>query len=205
LIAAGSQQMMTSHGLGALAAALIAAGAVVAGGLLTSVPPFLLERSRRKREDSERQEKEERDWREASRLLLAELSEIDQAIQHSVRSKLTWPLSRQLPANAWQEYRGALASQPELPLWRFVSGAYNAANSANWKVIELAHEFETDGPVHLDDSKWLRTPFRSVRTAMEELDKALPGSKGAYAYTGYVSIEELEQELWPPTPSSGSV
>jgi hypothetical protein len=50
--------------------------------------------------------------------------------------------------------------------------------------------------VQFEDKEWLREPFRTVRQAMAELDNLIGPSAGVFTYTGHVSIDELELELF---------
>lgn len=69
-----------------------------------------------------------------------------------------------------------------------------------------AREFETNGAVHFADKEWLREPFRSVRLAMEELETAAPEPRaGIFTYTGRVSIDELEADLFGKSSPFGQL
>jgi len=136
--------------------------------------------------------------RQAARLVLAELSEIEGMLRRTIRSGLTWGSGdRQLPAFAWETYRSVLALHLPQESWRWVAGAYDDVNTANWHVIELEREFGKPGPIHFEDTEWLRGPFRAVWVAMEQLERVIGPHGGVYTYTGRVSLEELEAELWP--------
>jgi hypothetical protein len=133
-------------GVSAYGAALIAALAAILGGLLTAGSSILIEWLRGRRERRTQTERDKRELRLAARLVLAELSEISQAIKHTARSLQTWRNDRPLPAFAWREYRAVLAAHLPLEAWRWVESAYNEANEINWRVVEMNQEYETQGP-----------------------------------------------------------
>jgi hypothetical protein len=201
--------------IGPVGAALIGAGGAVIGGCLTSGSNLLIERSRAKRDETANAAREDADLREAGRLVLEELAEVDGALQQAVRTGFTWPADRQLPAFAWSEHRAVLARHLPLPSWRWVGAAYTSANEANWRVVQLQRDavrlhrqsgmkftpFHSEGDVEgaavqFEDKEWLREPFRTVRQAMAELDNLIGPSAGVFTYTGHVSIDELELELF---------
>jgi hypothetical protein len=188
--------VFASGSVSAYGAALIAGLSAIVGGAITAGSNLLVEARRRKHDVESLATREQRDLRQATRLVLAELAEVDQAIRHSARSHLTWPLERQLPGFAWKEYRGTLAVHLPLHAWRWVESAYDEANGLNWRVIEFAREASTEGPVHRADVEWLRAPFRTIRHAMGELEQALGEPRGAFGYTGYASIDELEADAF---------
>jgi hypothetical protein len=183
--------------------ALIAAGGAIVGGILTSGSSLLIERSRGNREKKANAAREEADLREAGRLVLEELAEIDSALQQAIRTGFTWPADRQLPAFAWREHRTVLARHLPLPSWRWVGAAYTSANEANWHVSQLQREATdaaVNAAVHFVDKEWLREPLRTVRQAMAEVDNLIGPRAGAFTYTGHVGIDELEAELFGDEP-----
>jgi hypothetical protein len=190
------------NNIGAYDAALIGAVGAVIGGVLTAGSNLLIETTRRRADRRAARDRDSRELRKATRLVLEELSEIDRTIQDAAKTQLTWPSQdRQLPAFAWREYRGILATHVVDEAWRWVAAAYEEANSLNWRVIELERELDTTTAAHFADKEWLRQPLRAVRAAMEKLEEAIGPHGGAFAYTGYVSTEELEAALFD-TPGS---
>lgn len=65
-------------------------------------------------------------------------------------------------------------------------------------MIEKNREFESDEPVHFASNEWLRDPFRTMYHAMSELEQSLGEPRGAFGYTGYAEIEDLEEGIWKP-------
>jgi hypothetical protein len=182
----------------AYGAAIIAGVSAVTGGALTAGANLWAETLHRRREDERDAQRDKREVRQATRLVLAELAEISGAIRQTAKSHLTWREDRPLPAFAWREYRAILASHLPLHAWRWVEMAYNDANALNWRVMEMNREVESEGPAHFIESEWLRDPFRTTRHAMQELEVALGDPRGAFGYTGYASIEDLEEGVWEP-------
>jgi hypothetical protein len=178
--------------------AIIAAVSAVVGGALSAGANLLAEARRSGRETQREADRAQRELRQATRLVLAELTEISAAITQSAKSHMTWRNERQLPAFAWREYRATLAATVAPGTWRWVEMAYNEGNALNWQMIERNAEFESDEPVHFADNEWLREPFRTIRYAMQELEVALGDPKGIYGYTGYRSVEEMEEGIWKP-------
>ena len=167
------------------------------GGLLTAGSNLLIEGLRHKQGRQDQEERDQRELRQASRLVLAELSEVSQTIRQTAKSKLTWRNDRQLPAFAWREYRAILAAHLPMSAWRWVEAAYDEANGLNWRVIGMNSKFEGGtGPVHFNDNEWLREPFRTLHQAMSELEVALGEDRGAFGYTGYADLDDLEAGIW---------
>ena len=192
---------MADVGVSPYGAAIIAGVSAVIGGLLTAGSNLAVEALRRRQQRESQAERDERELRQATRLVLAELAEIGQAIKQTAKSHLTWRSDRLLPAFAWREYRAILAAHLPLQAWRWVETAYNEANGLNWRVLEKNREFKSDGPIHFIDNEWLRDPFRTVHHAMAELEQALGDARGVFGYTGYASVEELEEGVWEPKPN----
>jgi hypothetical protein len=187
-------------GVSAVGGAIIAGVAAIIGGVLTAGSNLVVERLRRRQERESQAERDRRELRQATRVVLAELAEISQAIKHTAESQQTWRNDRSLPAFAWREYRAILASHLPLHAWRWVESAYNVANELNWRVMEINREYESGGPIAFIEREWLRGPFRTVRQAMAELELALGEARGAFGYTGYASVEDLEAGVWEPLP-----
>lgn len=185
--------------VGAYGAAIIAGVSLVVGGALTAGASLRAEGRRSRREDERDEERKQRELRQATRLVLAELGEISGAIEQTATSRLTWRNDRPLPAFAWREYRAILAATLPLDAWRWVEFAYQEANALNWRVMEMNREFQSDGPVHFVENEWLRPGFRTTRQAMQALEAALGEPQGgAFGYTGYATIEDLEEGVWEP-------
>ena len=187
--------MILVDSVSAYGAAVIAGVAAVIGGLLAAGSNLLVEWQRGGRADKEQAERDQRELRQATRLVLAELSEASTAIRHAAKSHLTWPQNRQLPAFAWREYRVVLAAHLPIAAWRWVQMAYDNTNALNWRVIEMGQEFNTTGPVHFIENEWLRRPFETVHQAMSELEVALGETRGIYGYSGYVTVEDRRRDL----------
>jgi hypothetical protein len=184
--------------VGPYGVAIIGAVAAVIGGVLAAGSNLLATWISRRHQDRSDQRRVESELRQSARLILEELSEIEQAIQSTAKTQLTWRSGdRQLPAFAWGDHRHVLAAQVPDETWRWVAAAYRSVNELNWHVIELQREFQTDGPVAFTDKSWLQQPFRTIRSAIEQLDGLVGPKAGIYAYSGYVGTEELEELLWP--------
>jgi hypothetical protein len=184
--------------VGPYGVAIISAVAAVIGGALAAGSNLLATSFSRRHQDEAEQRRAESELRQAARLILEELAEVEQAIQSTAKTQLTWRSGeRQLPAFAWSDHRHVLAAQVPDDAWRLVAAAYRSVNELNWHVIGLQREFKTDGPVHFIDKSWLQQPFRTIRVAIERLDDLVGPKAGIYAYSGYVSTEELEELLWP--------
>jgi hypothetical protein len=179
-------------------AAIIAGAAAIVGGVLTGGSNLLVEARRRRHERAREAQRDQRELRQATRLVLAELAEISGSIKQTAKSRLTWGNDRELPEFAWREYRAILAAHLPLHAWRWVESAYNEANSLNWRVMQMNREFESEEPVHFIENEWLRDPFRTVQRAMAELEGALGDPRGAFGYTGYADPEQLEEGIWEP-------
>jgi hypothetical protein len=194
--------VLAASEVGPYGAAVIAGVAAVVGGLLTAGSNLGVETLRRRDERSARAERDKRELRQATRLLLTELAEIGQAIRQCAKSHLTWPNDRQLPNFAWREYRAILAAHLPLHAWRWVESAYSEANELNWTVLEVNAAYDRNGATSFGDNEWLRQPFRTVNHAMAELERTLDEPRGAFGYTGYASIEDLEDGVWVPQPAA---
>jgi hypothetical protein len=88
------------------AAALIGAIGAIIGGLLTSGTTLLIESRRRRSEKQGHKQLEERELRQAIRLVLSELEEIDYAMRDLVRSTRV-NRDKRLPAFAWAEHKSS--------------------------------------------------------------------------------------------------
>jgi hypothetical protein len=192
--------MGVQGGVSAYGAAIIAGAAAVVGGLLTAGSNLVIEALRRRQQRATQAEQDRRELRQATRLVLAELAEISQAIMQTAKSHLTWRSDRPLPASAWREYSPILAAHLPISAWRWVEGAYQGANGLNWRVMEMNREFESEGPVHFIENDWLRDSFRTLHSAMAELEQSLGEARGVFGYTGYATVEELEEGIWEPRP-----
>jgi hypothetical protein len=183
-------------GVSPYGAAIIAGVAAVIGGVLTAGSNLAVEALRRRQQRETQRERDQRELRQATRLVLAELLEIALTIRETAKSRLTWGSDHPLPAFAWREYRAILAAYLPISAWRWVEAAYQDANGLNWHVMEMQREFKTDGPVHFIEHEWLRQPFAACHLAISELEQALDEPSGIYGYSGYASPEELEEEIW---------
>jgi hypothetical protein len=184
--------VLAAGSVGAYAAALIAAGSAVVGGLLTAGSNLLIEGRRRKHQDEAARAHELVELRQATRLVLAELAEIVQTIRHVARSQRVWPRERRLPASAWEEYRAVLASGLPFSTWRWVSAAYDLAKEVNLDVVEREEQ-----PRDAVDVEWLRQPFRTAYHAIEELESSLGESEDPFfSYRGRRTLDELEVEAF---------
>lgn len=183
-------------GVSAYGAAIIAGAAAIVGGLLTAGSNLFAESLRRRQAQRAQAERDQRELRQATRLVLSELLEIRHTIQRAARTHVTWENSRPLPGFAWREYRAILAAHLPISAWRWVLWAYQDANALNWHVADVNRKSETEGPVHFDDKEWLRDSFRTTYRAMAELEDALGEPRGAFGYTGYADVEDLEEGVW---------
>ena len=190
--------------MSAYGAAIIAGVSAIAGGALTAGANLWAEARRGLRDDARNEERNKRELRQATRLVLAELAEIRGAIKQTAKSHLTWRTDRPLPAFAWREYRAILAATLPLHAWRWVESAYQDADGLNWRVMEMNREFDSEGPVRFVENQWLRDAFRTTHQAMQELEVSLGDARGAYGYTGYATVDELEEGVWEPRPEVGS-
>lgn len=198
-------RLLADSGLSAYGAAIIAGAAALLGGLLTAGSTLGAEALRRGQDRKRQAERDQRELRQATRLVLAELAEIKGAIQQSAKSRLTWRNDRPLPAFAWREYGPVLAAHLPISSWRWVEMAYQEANRLNWSVMEMNREYKSDGPVAFIEKEWLRQAFRTLHQAMGELEVALGEPRGAFGYTGYASVQELEIGTWEPLPDEMEV
>lgn len=196
--------VLADAGVSAYGAAIIAGVAAVIGGVLTAGSNLAVEALRRRQQRESQAERDQRELRQATRLVLAELAEISQTIKQTAKSHFTWRSDQPLPAIAWREYRAILAAHLPLHAWRWVEGAYNDANALNLRVIGMNREFDTEGPVHFIENEWLRNSFRNVYHAMSELERALGDARGVFGYTGYASVEDIEEGVWESRPDSGA-
>jgi hypothetical protein len=188
--------VIADTGLDPYAAAIIGAAAAVIGGLIAAGSNLVVEGRRRRGEREAQAAKDARELRQATRVVLTEVAEINQAIRTTATSLTTWENERGLPAYAWREYRAILAAYLPVDAWRRVEQAYNSANALNWQAIEMNREFGSDGPIAFVDNEWLRGPFEVTHDAMEALERALGEAVGAFGYTGYASVEELGEGIW---------
>jgi hypothetical protein len=188
--------VLGSASVSAYGAAIIAGVAAIIGGVLTAGSNLLIESRRNRQQRQERAERDQRELRQATRLVLAELAEIRNLIERTATSRITWGADRQLPAYAWREYRAILAAHLPLHAWRWVGAAYDEANALNWRVLDMQTESDSRSPVHFIENEWLRRWFRNVHSAMGELERALGDARGAFGFTGYATIEELERGIW---------
>jgi hypothetical protein len=183
---------MVMGSVGPYAAALIAAGSAVVGGLLTAGSNLLIEERRRKHAVEAVQAGEQVELRRATRLILAELDEITLTIRHIARSRSGWSSDTRLPSSAWDEYGAVLAARVPLSTWRWIARAYRLAKDVNQKIAEREQEPTDDA-----DVEWLRQPLRTAYRTMEELESVLGESKDRlYSYRGDKSLDELEAEAF---------
>jgi hypothetical protein len=172
--------LLADAGVSPYGAAIIAGVAAIVGGVIVAGSNLAVEALRRRQQRESQAELDQRELRQATRLVLAELAEISHAISETAKSRFTWRNDRPLPAFAWREYRAILAAHLPISAWRWVESAYQAANALNWHVAEMNRELESDGPIHFIENEWLRDPFRTLQQAMEELEGALGDARGAF-------------------------
>ena len=150
--------------------------------------------SQRKHERRLQAERDERERKQAVRVVLEELSEIEKMLLRSAATQLTWKSDdRQLPAGAWARYRDTLAVHVSDEAWRLVAHAYHRANETNWHVIELEKEYRGRGPdVHFLGRGVVQGDIRRrPHQAMESLERTLGPRGGIYTYTGQATAEEI--------------
>jgi hypothetical protein len=189
-------------GVSPYGAAIIAGVAAVIGGVLAAGSNLAAEALRRRQHRETQRERDERELRQATRLVLTELLEIGLTIRETAKSRLTWGSDRPLPAFAWREYRAILAAHLPISAWRWVEAAYQDVNVLNWRVMEMQREFETEGPVHFIENEWLREPFRAFHFATAELEQALDEPRGIMVTAGTQAWRTLKKEFGSREPTN---
>jgi hypothetical protein len=183
-----------------LAAALIGAGGVVFGGVLTTSGQLLIERGRAKRERQAEERRHARELRLAVRLVMEELAEALSLVEAAARSGRYWVGPRQLPTDTWNRYRTDIAAAIEASLdWRRITAAYDAINNLNWVVGHRRHTSRdvsghTEG-FRTDPQDQLRDVWMSLRLAIETLEATLSITGEASRVVG--EREALARQLWP--------
>lgn len=103
---------MLGAGVSPYGAAIIAGAAAVIGGLLTGGSNLAVDALRRRQERARHAERDQRELRQATRLVLVELAEIRQGIEQTAKSQMTWRNDRPLPTSAWREVRAGSCAPP---------------------------------------------------------------------------------------------
>jgi hypothetical protein len=177
---------------------------VLIGAAVTLATTFGLEAWRTRLRAEEVAQSREEALRQALRLVLVELDEIDGAIREAASVGAYWTermAGRELPTGTWNTYREVLAVRLDPHPWRLVAAAFDVANDLNWRLRagKLARPPE---------SQALRIVWRTVRAAINELEP-LVGRHGEYEpgtsheYPEEFSIEEIvfgTDQVDLPTP-----
>lgn len=169
---------------------------VLIGAAVALSTTFGLEWWRNRRLVQEAADEQSRAIRQAIRLVLAELDEIDSVIREAASVGAYWTermAGRELPTGTWNTYRDTLAVHLDPHPWRLVAGAFAVANDLNWRLRagKLARPPE---------SKVLLAAWRSVRAAMVVLEPLMGQEQGAFGYSGYADEEDLERDIFGPRP-----
>lgn len=195
--------MHTSADLTPAAGALIAAAAVLGGGIVTAVASVWLDSRRAKREREAAEEHERRQLRLATRLVIEELADSMNLLEEAVRTKAYWPAPRQLSTEVWNEYRVVLAEHVESPFsWRVVTSAFDEVNRLNWLVglrARQAHPVSgTQQSVESKNEDQTRQAWRSMRAGIGELERLILVMGPASRMLGEPG--DVEAKLWPGVP-----
>ena len=144
-------------------------GALV-GGAITAGSNLLIEWLRRRHEQDREGERDSRELRQAVRLVLSELEEIDYAIRQVVRSGVWGPPEKQLPAFAWADHRSIFAAQLDPDVWLSVASAYREENELNWHIRWRERLIPVRGwSLDNQEKARFREPWLAVRGAQQAL------------------------------------
>lgn len=116
-------------------------GAVIGGGAVSS-SNIGLEMYRTRRDRTREAHREQREARQAARLIAQELRSGRRLILSAQeRGYFTWqPPERRLPAAAWTEHRAISAGQAPNADWAAISLAYTEFDRLNWLVLDVLSE-----------------------------------------------------------------
>jgi len=181
-------------------------GAVIGGGL-TAGSNLVLETIRGRRRRRSAADERQMEGRQAARLVLEELADIESTVRHAVKDEVFWAVPRELPAATWNRYQPTLAVlfDAEPLSWRSISHAYREANDVNW-TVSRRRQRALDGAMLADmtlspeEGTQLRRLFRSTWQAIEVLEHVTGPWDGA-GRAGYLSPEETEREVLGPDPA----
>jgi hypothetical protein len=184
-------------------AALIGAIGALIGGALTSGTTLLVDWRRRRSEKQGQKQREDRELRQAIRLVLSELEEIDYAMRDLVRSTKLNP-DKRLPAYAWAEHKSILAVHLDDGVWASVTSAYREENDLNWR-LAAPRLLGTRSVLNEQEKKWVRPPWLAVRGAQQALgpliepsqEKAKGKVRAHQEVTG-----KVDKDLWPQADAS---
>jgi hypothetical protein len=183
-----------------LVAAVIGAGGVVFGGVLTTSGQLIVERGRARRERDAGRQKELLELRLAARLVVEELAECAALIEKAAETGRYWRAPRQLPAGSWDEYRTDIAvALDSAAEWRKVTTAYDATTNLNWTVEHRRNTDQTldsasQGPF-VKPEEQMRAVWRSIQEAIGALEHTIhTDSEGARFDPDF---REHEGALWP--------
>jgi hypothetical protein len=179
--------------------AVIGAGAVVAGVVLTLSGQLLIEGLRAKREREAEERREARELRLAARLVMEELAEAMSLIEAAARTRRYWVPPRLMPTQTWTDYRTELAAAITSPVdWRSITAGYDSINNLNWNVAHRRNTNQTvDGArlgVFVKAEDETRQAWLAVWTAIEALEETLQVSGPAARLTR--ARRGGEQGLW---------
>jgi hypothetical protein len=172
---------------------------VLFGSAISLLSTFGLEAWRDRQRHEESEEKGEQSVRQAVRLVVLELSDIDLAIRESVSLREYWVKRLPgwtLPTDTWNKYRDVLALHLPPEPWRLVAEGFGFANELNWRL-----RAKTLAPPQ--DSEGVRLAWRAARRAIVQLHPYL-GETGSYGYAGYKGEGELERSVWGDVSEDGA-
>jgi hypothetical protein len=175
--------------VGPYATALIAAGGVLVGGIITALSNLVIERQRRKQVDEARDAENSRELRQAVRIVLEQLSANSRSMLEAASQGAPWDGSTPLRTGAWLEHQTILAGYLSDEAWRWGSSVSNS-------LAELGAKTSDVGSISLEQ---LREVWVTVEHAMSILESEMVRRTGAfrggvYQYTGYAGANEK----WPP-------
>jgi hypothetical protein len=174
--------------VGPYATAAIAAGAVIAGGLITAGTTFVVERQRHKHADETQAVADHRELRQAVRIVLDEYASATRALLDTSRRDRELSDAAPLPIGAWVDNRIVLAGFLSDEAWMW-------GTMANRRIADL-NDARDAGAIVADPE--MRAGYVTVTSAMGILESELATKTGAtrsgiYQYTGYASADEV----WP--------
>lgn len=111
--------------VGPYATALIAAGGVLVGGIITALSSLLIERQRRKQVDAARHAENSRELRQAVRTVLKQLSANSRSMLEAASQGAACDGSTPLSTGAWFDHQTVLAGYLSDEAWQWGSSASN--------------------------------------------------------------------------------
>lgn len=162
---------VTEKTLGVPSSAFFGLIGVLVGALIATVGDFVIERRRDKRAAKAEKAADERNLKEAARLVDLELRDAEAVIGESIYEETWWEHGRQFSSDVFTRVRATMAVQLSGPEWADVSNAYFGLNELNWKRrrAELDQYNQRGGEFNVEVIRELRTWVEDLYAARKAL------------------------------------